>query len=287
MEETHGLARQDEGGEASATEQHARASLRSGVAAFTLRHDKTIISIVSVGTFLLIWELVPRLGLVKPLFTSSPSRIAAAAYALMLDGFWYDIGITLTEFVLGFGLSILVGIPFGIMLGWNRTFQAVFEPFVTTLYSVPRIALMPLIILWLGIGINSKIALVFLGAVFPIIVSVYTGMRTLDDSLVRCARAFGANDRQLLRTVALPSSVPFMVSGVRLGVGRALVGVVVAELVASQAGVGHMMARAGATFQTDKVFVGVIFLAILGLSLTAVLKRLEARFEAWRPGQQN
>ncbi|MFN2135818.1 MAG: ABC transporter permease [Candidatus Promineifilaceae bacterium] len=201
----------------------------------------------------------------------------------MQDGFAHDIGVTLVEFSLGFGLAVVIGIPFGIMLGWNPIFQAIFEPFVTTLYSVPRIALMPLIILWLGIGLYSKVAVVFLGAVFPIIVSVYAGMHTLDDMLVRCARAFGATGRQLLRTVALPSTVPFMISGMRLGVGRALVGVIVAEFVASQAGVGHMMARAGATFQTDKVFVGVLLLATIGLALTGLLKRLEARFESWRP----
>jgi NitT/TauT family transport system permease protein len=202
---------------------------------------------------------------------------------LAQDGLWTDIAVTLTEFALGFGLAVIIGIPFGILLGWNRTFQAVFDPFVTTLYSVPRIALMPLLILWLGIGLTSKVAVVFLGAVFPIIVNVFTGMRTLDEALVRCARVFGANDRQVLRTVALPSSVPFMIAGIRLGVGRGLVGVIVAEFVAAQAGIGHMMNRAGATFQTDKVFVGVILLAILGLTLTAILKQLEDRFDTWRP----
>jgi NitT/TauT family transport system permease protein len=247
------------------------------------RHDKTILSIVSIGTFLIIWELLPRLGLVKPHFTSSPSRIAAAFVTLMQDGFWYDISLTLTEFTLGLGLAILVGIPFGMMMGWNRSFQAIFNPFITTLYAVPRIALTPLLILWLGIGLRSTVALVFLGAVFPIIVNVFSGMNTLDEALVRCARAFGAGDRQVLRTVALPSSVPFMVAGIRLAVGRALVGVIVAEFVASRAGIGHMMARAGATFQTDKVFVGVILLSLLGLTLTGILNRLEARFDAWRP----
>ena len=260
-------------------------TVTSRAVGFVRDHDQAILSLVSVVTFLLVWELLPRSGLVKPLFTSSPSRIATAAVALAQDGLWHDIVVTVTEFALGFGLAVLIGIPFGILLGWNRTFRAVFEPFVTTLYAVPRIALMPLIILWLGIGIQSKVAVVFLGAIFPIIVSVHAGMRTLDEALVRCARSFGANDRQVLRTVALPSSVPFMIAGVRLGVGRGLVGVIVAEFVAAQAGIGHMMNRAGATFQTDKVFVGVILLAMFGLILTGLLKWLESRFDAWRPGR--
>ena len=161
-----------------------------------------------------------------------------------------------------------------------------FEPFVTSLYSVPRVALLPLIILWLGIGIESKVAVVFLGAVFPVIVNVMTGMRTVDEALVKCARAFGADNRQVLWTVALPGSVPFMVAGTRLGAGRGLVGIVVGELVASQAGIGHMMSRAGATFQTDKVFVGVILLAAFGLLLSKSLGALEARVDAWRPSRE-
>lgn len=250
---------------------------------FWRAHDKTLLSVLSVGLFLLLWELLPRLGLVKPQFSSSPTRIAAAAVTLMQGGFWHDILVSLNEFSLGLGLAILIGIPFGILLGWNRTFQAIFEPFVTTLYAVPRIALMPLLILWLGIGLKSTIALVFLGAVFPITINVFSGMSTLDETLVRCARAFGADDRQVLRTIALPSSVPFMLAGIRLAVGRALVGVIVAEFIASRAGIGHMMARAGATFQTDKVFVGVILLCAFSLALTGILNRLEAHFDAWRP----
>lgn len=284
-EETKFALRQDAEREENNAVKTVNPARVSSVGGFIQNHKYAILSLLSITTFLIIWELAPRLGLVRPLFTSSPSRIAAAAIALAYDDLWYNIGVTLAEFILGFGLAVVVGIPFGVLLGWNRTVQALFEPYITTLYSVPRIALMPLIILWLGIGIYSKIAVVFLGAVFPIIINVFSGMHTLDEGLVRCARAFGADDHQLLRTVALPWTVPFMISGVRLGVGRALVGVIVAEFVASQAGIGYMMARAGTTFQTDKVFVGVIFLALMGLTLTEMLKRLEARFGAWRLGR--
>jgi len=232
--------------------------------------------------FLLLWELAPRLGLVKPLFTSSPSRILVAAQWLFANGLWYDIWVSFSEFALGFGLAIAVGIPFGVVLGWFPTVRAMFEPFIISLYSVPRVALLPLIILWLGIGIESKIAVVFLGAVFPIIVNVMSGIGTVDDVLVKCARSFGASERQVLWTVVLPGSIPFMVAGLRLGAGRGLIGVVVGELVASQAGIGHMMSRAGATFQTDKVFVGVILLAIFGLILSKSLGAIEARVDSWR-----
>lgn len=247
------------------------------------RRHTLLLSLLSVVIFLALWELLPALGLVKPLFTSSPSRIVAAFGELAQGRLLHDLWVSGTEFVLGVSLAIVVGIPAGVMLGWDTRVRAIFGPYVSALYAVPRVALMPLLILWLGIGIYSKVAVVFLGAVFPILVNTMTGMRVLDESLVRCARAFGASDRQVLMTVALPSAVPFILAGLRLGVGRGLVGVVVGELVASQAGIGNMMSRAGATFQTDKVFVGVIILAGFGWGLTALLEALERRFDSWRP----
>lgn len=247
------------------------------------RHQDTFLGILAMALFFIAWELLPHLGLIKPAFTSSPSRIAAAAQWLFANGLWYDIWISLQEFVLGFGLAIAIGIPLGLALGWFPRLRAMVEPFVVVLDAVPRVALLPLVIIWLGIGLESKVMMVFLGAVFPIVISVMTGVRTIDVTLVRCARAFGASDGQLMRTVVVPSSVPFMVSGMRLGAGRGLVGIVVGELLASSAGIGHMMDVAGATFQTDKVFVGVLLLALFGLLLTQTLKALETRVDRWRP----
>ncbi|MBD2461876.1 ABC transporter permease [Oscillatoria sp. FACHB-1407] len=246
------------------------------------RHENTLLALMTLTIFLIIWELLPHLGIVKPLFTSSPSRIVKAAQWLFANGFWYDIQVSATEFIAGFTLAVAVGIPLGICLGWYRRLFAAFDPFISTLYATPRVALLPLLILWLGIGISSKIAVVFLGAVFPILINVLSGMRTIDANLLKCARSFGANDYQIFTTLAVPSSIPFIIAGMRLAVGRGLVGVVVGELVAAQAGVGHMIRRAGATFQTDKVFVGIFVLALTGYVLTELLKLLETRFERWR-----
>jgi NitT/TauT family transport system permease protein len=250
---------------------------------FYRRRERLILGVAAAVVFLGVWELAPRLGLVKPLFTSSPSRIYLAGKWLFANGLWYDIWISFQEFAIGFGMAVVVGVGLGILIGWFPRPRAMLEPFVIVLYSVPRVALLPLIILWLGIGVYSKIAVVFLGAVFPIIMSVASGIRTEDETLVRCARVFGANDWQVLRSVAIPGAVPFMITGMRLGAGRGLVGVVVGELVASSAGVGHMMSVAGATFQTDKVFVGVILLAVFGLAISESLRFLEGRVDSWRP----
>ena len=252
------------------------------LAKFHLRWRNALLGIGTMAFFLLLWELAPALELVNPLFSSSPSRIFVAAQWLFANGLWYDIGVSTSEFALGFGLAVVIGIPVGVALGWYPTLRAMFEPMVMALYSVPRVALVPLLILWLGIGLESKVAVVFLGVVFSIVVSVTSGMGTADGVLVRCARAFGASERQVLWTVVLPGSVPFIITGLRLGVGRGLIGIVVGEMVASQAGIGHMMARAGATFQTDKVFVGVILLAIFGLLMSSSFQWLESRVDAWR-----
>lgn len=255
----------------------------SGVAAVYSRHEHSILAAFGVITFLAIWELLPALGLVKPLFTSSPSRILTAARWLAGHGLGNDILISATEFGIGFSLAVLVGVPLGVLLGWYRRWHALFDPLITMLYTTPRVALLPLLILWLGIGLASKIAVVFLGALFPILMNVIAGMQTIDETLLMCARSFGAKDLKIFTTLALPSSVPFTLTGLRIGVGRALVGVVVSEMVASTGGIGHMMSVAGSTFQTDKVFVGIILIAGFGYAMTTLLDRLERRFDYWRP----
>ncbi len=157
------------------------------------------------------------------------------------------------------------------------------DPFVTALYATPRIALLPLVMIWFGIGIASKIAIVFLGAIFPILVNTITGVRTMNADFVKVARSFGSTDRQLFLTVALPSSIPMLLTGLRLGLAHALVGIVVGEMYGAQHGIGFMIAVAGARFQTDKVMVGIIIIAGAGIALTELLRLIERRFERWRP----
>jgi NitT/TauT family transport system permease protein len=177
----------------------------------------------------------------------------------------------------------VIGVPLGILMGWYSRINAVLEPFVSALYATPRIALLPLVMIWFGIGIMSKIAIVFLGAIFPILVNTITGVRTIDADFVKVARSFGSTDRQLFLTVALPSSVPMLLSGLRLGLGHALVGIVVGEMYGATHGLGFLIAVSGARFQTDKVMVGIILIASAGILLTELLRLLERRFERWRP----
>jgi ABC-type nitrate/sulfonate/bicarbonate transport system permease component len=188
-----------------------------------------------------------------------------------------------TEFLFGYGAAIVIGVPLGILMGWYGRINAVLDPFVSALYATPRIALLPLLMIWFGIGLMSKVAIVFLGAIFPILVNTITGMRTLNADFVKVARSFGASDRQIFLTVALPSSVPLLLTGLRLGLGHALVGIVVGEMYGATHGLGFLIATSGARFQTDKVMVGIILIASAGVAMTELLRLIERRYEGWRP----
>jgi len=164
---------------------------------------------------------------------------------------WSNVGYSGTNFLLGFVLAVAVGVPAGILLGWYRKALAMFDPLINALYATPRIALYPLIIIWFGIGSGSKIFVVFLSAMLPILTNTIAGVRNLDADLLRASRAFCATDRQIFKTVALPFSVPFIVTGVRQGVAHGLIGIIIAEMSAGNEGIGFMISYAGQTFATD------------------------------------
>jgi len=159
----------------------------------------------------------------------------------------------------------------------------ILDPLINPLYALPRLAMMPLIIMWFGTNWKSKVFIVFLSSFFPILVNTVAGIRSLDPDLLRAARAFCASDWQIFKTVAVPGSVPFILTGIRQGVALGLIGVVVGEMFGGSEGVGFLVAYGGQTFQTDTVFVGVVIIAVSGLVLTFLTERLERRFSRWRP----
>jgi ABC-type nitrate/sulfonate/bicarbonate transport system permease component len=252
---------------------------------FYLNHEKKILGAASVVTFLVLWELVGNVfQLINPMFMSAPSLIFNAAIQLFGSGEIYnDLYVSGVELFWGYALSALVAIPFGIMVGWYKKASYIFDPFINAMNATPRVALLPLVIIWLGIGILSKVGIIFLGAVFPIMINTRDGVKTTPYNLLTAARSFGASEWLLFKTVVLPSTIPFILTGMRLGLGRAIVGVMVGELYAATAGIGFMITVAGATFQTDKVFVGVLIFALTGMIGMELLTRVERRFDKWRP----
>jgi NitT/TauT family transport system permease protein len=252
---------------------------------FYLNQEKKILGTSAVLVFLTAWELVGNtFQLINPMFMSAPSLVYKAAVQLFASGeIWNDLRVSGIEFAWGYLLSVVVGVPFGIATGWYKKMAYIFDPFVNAMNATPRVALLPLVIIWLGIGILSKVGIIFLGAVFPILINSRDGVKTTPYNLLTAARSFGASEWQIFKSVVLPSTVPFILTGLRLGVGRALIGVMVGELYAATAGIGFMITVAGATFQTDKVFVGVLIFALSGMISMELLTKLESRFDKWRP----
>jgi NitT/TauT family transport system permease protein len=252
---------------------------------FYLNQEKKILGSAAVIVFLIVWELVGNVfQLINPMFMSAPSLIGKAAVQLFGSGeIFNDLYVSGIELFWGYALSAIVAVPFGIAIGWYKKFAYIFDPFVNAMNATPRVALLPLVIIWLGIGILSKIGIIFLGAVFPILINTRDGVKTTPANLLTAARSFGASEWMLFRSVVLPSTIPFILSGLRLGLGRAIVGVMVGELYAATAGIGFMITVAGATFQTDKVFVGVLIFALTGMLGMELLTRVEKRFDTWRP----
>jgi NitT/TauT family transport system permease protein len=250
-----------------------------------LAQEKKILGTLAVASFLIAWELVGNVfQLINPMFMSAPSLIFKAGYEMFRTGeIYHDLYVSGVEFLGGYFLAAIVGIPFGIMTGWYKRMSYIFDPFVNALNATPRVALLPLVIIWLGIGILSKVGIIFLGAVFSILINTRDGVKTTPANLLNAARSFGASEWMVFKTVVVPSTIPFILTGLRLAVGRALVGVLVGELYAATAGIGFMITVAGATFQTDKVFVGVGIFALSGMIGMELLTKVERRFDKWRP----
>ena len=250
-----------------------------------LNQEKKILGSAAVLIFLIIWELVGNvLQLINPMFMSAPSLIWKAAVQLFASGEIYnDLYISGVELFWGYFLSAAVAVPFGIAVGWYKKISHIFAPFINAMNATPRVALLPLVIIWLGIGILSKVGIIFLGAVFPILINTRDGVKTTPFNLLNAAKSFGASEWMLFKTIVLPSTIPFILTGLRLGLGRAIVGVMVGELYAATAGIGFMITVSGATFQTDQVFVGVLVFALTGMAGTELLTRVERRFDKWRP----
>jgi len=252
-----------------------------------MRQDKksqrVLYGVVTMAALIGVWELLAALRIKPPILLPGPVDVGRAFQEMFSSPtIWTDLSVSGKELLYGYLLAAGAGITLGLLIGWYRRLGYMVEPLVNFMYAVPRVALTPLLIVWLGIGLTSKIALVFLVAVFPILITTSSGVRNLDWHLLRTARCFGASDLKIFRTVALPGSVPFILSGLRLGVGQALIGVFVAEMVGSQHGIGQFMNVAGQQFQTAKVVAGLVIFAVTGVVLTAIVRRAERHFSAWK-----
>jgi ABC-type nitrate/sulfonate/bicarbonate transport system permease component len=267
---------------------------------FYLAHERAILGTLMVLLVLIAWEglergwwadaLRPLLGdsaerfQLKPIFISSPTLVAAAAFRMFFitGEIWRDLAWSSAGYLLGLVLAVAIGIPLGLAGGWYRRLSFAVEPFLAALNATPQVAFLPLIVIWVGTGLSQRVLIIFLLAVLPLAINAHAAVRTTDPRLIKVAGSFGASELQLFRTIILPSAVPFLLAGLRLAIGRGMIGVVVGEIYGSAAGLGAMINQAGARFQTDKVFVGVLTIVAAGVILVEIVQRIERRVEIWR-----
>jgi NitT/TauT family transport system permease protein len=229
------------------------------------------------------WELVSRLGWVAPLFLPAPTAIAAEAGRMLASGeLVRHLLVSLGRIGLGFALGAAAGTAAGLALGSSRLAEAIGTPLIAATYPIPKIALLPLMILWLGIGEAPKVAMIALGVFFPIAINTHAGVRDTEPLMVKAAVSLGADRGQVLRKVILPSALPVVLAGYRLGAGIALLLVVSAEMINATAGVGFLILHAGDLMLTGKLMVGLALLALLGLASAGALRAVEVWLVPWK-----
>ena len=236
---------------------------------------------VSVIFFFVIWEFFGRR--MDPIFMAPPSAIFDAAVQLTRSGELHHALIqTLWPFAVGMILTVIIGILLGIVIAQWQLLEYVLDPFINALYAIPRIALVPLIILWAGLEFTGKVTILVSVAVFPIIVNTYAGIRDVRGSMLEIGRAYGATDAQIFSKIVMPAAIPFVMAGVRLSVGLAIIGIIVAEFFTAISGLGGMIVEYANVFATAKLFVPIIVIAIVGVVLTEIVMWLERRLSRWR-----
>jgi sulfonate transport system permease protein len=242
---------------------------------------KIIVRVASLVFVLLVWEFYGRR--VNPILFTYPSAIARAFLILVANGelqsYMKESLLVLTYASI---LSVLAGVLLGVIMGRFSIVEWATDIYVNALYSTPMVALVPLIVLWFGFKVPAKVIIVFLFMVFPVLLNTYEGVKNVDRNLQEVARSFCSSEGQLWRHLIIPSAIPFIVAGVRLAIGRGLVGMIVAEFYTSVTGLGYMIVRYANALETDKLFVPIVMVMILGVGLLSLAKWVEARIAPWR-----
>jgi NitT/TauT family transport system permease protein len=212
-----------------------------------------------------------------------PSHVLEAAREMIASGeLQHAVSTSLVALLIGYAAAVVAGVGIGLAMGWWRTLGLTLDPFVSALYVVPIAALVPAMIVWLGLGITSRVVVIALFAFFEILLNAYAGVRNVDPYVIDVARTFGAGRRDLLWKVVLPATMPFVFVGLRIGASRAIKGMVLAEMLFAVTGLGALIVTNAAAFRMDRVFVAVIAVALMGVVLTALIQALERRVLRWR-----
>ena len=241
------------------------------------------VSIVSILCLLAIWELICQSGIVSSLFLPAPTAIISALLQMIADG---EIGVSLAaslyRILAGFFIGSFVGLAVGLVTGTSALMDKIGTPIVNAIYPIPKIALLPLFILWLGIGELSKVTIIALGVFFPVAMNTYSGVKNVDTLLLKVAASFNASWWMTMKSVVLPNALPMIFAGLRLAAGTSLLLLVAAEMIAAQVGIGALILHYGDLMITDRLMAGVIVLSLLGLVFNLILQFLERKAIPWK-----
>jgi NitT/TauT family transport system permease protein len=238
------------------------------------------IRMVALAIFLSLWQIAALNA--DPVLFTSPLKVAIAGFDMLVSGeLWAGLWPSLLVLLMGLTLAIAFGTLLGLALARFRVLDVGLTVYITFLYSIPSVALVPLIVLWAGYQTTAKVIILFLFAFFPMVINTYQGVKSVDPKLLEVGRAFRCSERQLWTNIVLPGALPFIVTGIRLAVGRGMIGMVLADLYTAISGIGYLIVRAASTFQVDKMFVPIVVLGLLGVTLTALLRVVERLVAPW------
>jgi ABC-type nitrate/sulfonate/bicarbonate transport system permease component len=249
---------------------------------WTERYFRLLWGTLGVVGCLLLWQIGSSSRILDPLFVSSPLEVLRTSLTLIPSKeFLGHLATTAQCLFVGLFLALGVGVFAGLPIGWFPRLHATFEPVIAAVYAVPYIAFLPVIIMWTGIGMTSRIIIVFWSAVFPLIINSIQGAREVDEDYLRVGRSFSANGFQTFCTITLPSAVPYILAGLRTSIGRAVVGVVVAEFFMSSKGLGYFINLKANALEMAPAFVAIVLLALFGITLVSLVTYIENRFCNW------
>jgi ABC-type nitrate/sulfonate/bicarbonate transport system permease component len=249
---------------------------------WTERYFRLVWGTIGIVGCLLLWQLGSSMGILDPLFVSSPLEVLRTAFRILPSPeFIGHLLVTAQCLFLGLFIALVVGVLVGLPIGWFPRLNATFEPVIAAVYGVPYIAFLPVIIMWTGIGMTSRLIIVFWSAVFPLVINSIQGAREVDDNFLRVGRSFSATNLQMFITITLPSSVPYILAGLRTSIGRAIVGVVVAEFFMSSKGLGYFINLKANALEMAPAFVAIVLLALFGITLVSIVTYIENRFCNW------
>lgn len=260
-----------------------------------LQYGPWVTTILNLTIFFIVWELFARSGMINKVFFPTASGMfrtlfegltrSAPPNAVISGQIIDHLLYTVRTVLIGITLACLIGIPMGLLMGGSRHVERIFSPYVWAMASLPRIALVPLFILFMGFTLKMQITIVTLSALFPIVINSWAGVKTTEKSLIAAAKTFGANRTQIYLHVVLPYTLPFIIAGVQQGIGRGLVAVIIAEIFGGSNGLGFLITRAADTFNSELMYAVLLLLVIISLSLIKITKMLEAHIAPWRQQQ--